>query len=108
MARENDHPETPPGGNIYRLRLEHGLSLRALAEKCVPELDHTTIRRIERNEGYTQDTLERVAKVFNVTVQDLFLPQQLEQWPSLNAQTQERIAHSIRDAATAQRYKTTG
>ncbi len=82
--------------------------MRLLAERCDPEVDHTTIRRLERNEGYTQDTLERVAKVLGVTVQELFLPPALQEWPSLTPQNQARIAETIRDAATAQRYKTAG
>ncbi|MEQ8495953.1 MAG: helix-turn-helix transcriptional regulator [Gammaproteobacteria bacterium] len=98
----------PPGCNIYRLRVEAGLSMRALAERCDPELDHTTIRRLERNAGYTQDTLERVAKALHVSVETLFLPPELQDWPALSSQKQARIAESIRDAATAQRYKTTG
>lgn len=101
----SDHP---PGCNIYRLRTELGISMRGLAERCEPEVDHTTIRRLERNEGYTQDTLERVAKVLGTTVEALFLPPELADWPSLNAHARSRISETVRDAATAQRYKTTG
>jgi hypothetical protein len=82
--------------------------MRALAERCEPELDHTTIGRLERNEGFTQDTLERIAKVLRVAVPDLFLPPELADWPTLSPKAQERIAETVRDAATAQRYKTTG
>lgn len=63
-----------PGFNIHRLRNEHGWSMRELASKCRPPLDHTTIRRLEYNEGYTQDTLERVAKALDVGVPELFCP----------------------------------
>lgn len=104
----NAPAELPPGCNIYRLRVEAGLSMRALAERCDPELDHTTIRRLERNAGYTQDTLERVAKALRVSVETLFLPPELQDWPALSSQKQARIAESVRDAATAQRFKTTG
>lgn len=82
--------------------------MRKLAEKCEPELDHTTVRRLERNEGYTQDTLERIAAALHTTVESLFLPPALADWPALTPQNQARIAETIRDAATAQRYKTAG
>lgn len=107
MVRASPADE-PPGSNIYRLRTAAGLSMRALAERCDPELDHTTIRRLERNEGFTQDTLERVAKVLGVSVQSLFLPPALQDWPALTPKNQARIAETVRDAATAQRYKVTG
>lgn len=97
--------DQPPGCNIYRLRMQLGISMRTLAERCEPEVDHTTIRRLERNEGYTQDTLERVAKVLGTTVEALFLPAELADWPTLNAQARGRIAETLRDAATAQRFK---
>lgn len=82
--------------------------MRALAERCDPELDHTTVRRLERGEGYTQDSLERVAKVLGTTVEALFLPPELQDWPSLTPANRARIAETVRDAATAQRFKTAG
>ena len=77
MERPSVYPFTvkkPPGVNIYRLRSAKGWPLRKLAEKCRPPLDHTTVRRLEQNKGYTQDSLERVAKALGVTVQELFCP----------------------------------
>lgn len=77
MKRPSVYPYTitePPGVNIHRLRETKGLSMRELAQKCRPPLDHTTIRRIERNEGFTKDSLERVAKILGVRVIDLFCP----------------------------------
>ena len=56
----------PPGVNVYRLRITLGLSQRDLAKKCRPTIEHTTIRRLENNLGFTQDTLERVAKALGV------------------------------------------
>lgn len=94
-----------PGVNIYRLRTEAQLSQRALADRCIPALDHTTIRRLERNLGYTQDTLERVAKVLRVSVSDLFLPPELADWAKLAPPARARIAETIRDAALAGRYR---
>lgn len=99
--------DAPPGANIHRLRLVQKFSLRELARRCDPELDHATISRIERNEGYTQDSLERIAKALGVTVPELFLPPELADWPHLNDRAQSRIAESILDALTAQRYKPT-
>ena len=64
----------PPGVNLHRLRNERGWSMRELAHKCRPRLDHTTIRRLEYNQSYTQDSLERVAKALDVTVPELFWP----------------------------------
>lgn len=77
MQRPSVYPYTitePPGVNVHRLRETKGLSMRELAQKCQPPLDHTTIRRIERNEGFTKDSLERVAKTLGVRVIDLFCP----------------------------------
>jgi len=77
MKRLSVYPYTvkkPPGMNIYRLRSAKGWPQRGLAEKCQPPLDHTTVRRLEQNKGYTQDSLERVAKALGVTVQELFCP----------------------------------
>lgn len=63
-----------PGVNVHRLRNARGWGMRDLAQRCKPPLDHTTIRRIERNEGYTRDSLERVGKALGVTVKELFCP----------------------------------
>lgn len=98
--------EEPPGATVYRLRLARGWSLRNLADRTHPPLDHSTIRRIEHNEGYTQDTLERVAKALGVRVADLFLPRELAEWPSLPAPVRSRLAESVRDAVEAIRYQT--
>jgi len=106
--RYSDHAKEPPGCNIYKLRQALGLSQRAVADKCRPALDHTTIRRLENNQGYTQDTLERVARVFNVTIQELFLPPELAEWPTLPEEARERIAASIADSAIATKYRSHG
>ena len=62
----------PPGANVYYFRNKAGWSMRELAAMCKPPLEHTTIRRIENNLGYTQDTLEKIAKALGVTVVTLF------------------------------------
>jgi transcriptional regulator with XRE-family HTH domain len=84
------------------------MSQRALAEKCRPELDHTTIRRLELNQGYTQDTLERVARALGVSIQDLFLPPELHGWAELPRRSRQRIAETIQDAAAAYRFRKSG
>ena len=101
----------PPGINIHRLRNVIGWSMRQLAENCHPELDHTTVRRVEHNEGFTQDTLERIAAALGkglsikLAVADLFLPIELADWPNLPERARVRIAESVQDAAAATRYK---
>ncbi|OQX34089.1 MAG: hypothetical protein B0D91_13060, partial [Oceanospirillales bacterium LUC14_002_19_P2] len=58
-----------PGDNVRRLRQEKGWSMRELAERCVTEsktMDHTTIMRLEKNNGFTLDTLKRVAKALGL------------------------------------------
>lgn len=108
MAAHKPPSDSPPGVNIWRRRIELGLSMRALGERCEPEIDHTTVRRLERNEGFTQDTLERIARALGCNANDLFLPPELADWPVLSKSAKTRIAETVRDAATAQRYKTTG
>lgn len=101
------YPKTndPPGVNVYRMRQALELSQRGLADKCHPALDHTTIMRLENNQGYTQDTLERVAKALGTTVQNLFLPPELFDWGSLPPETRQRFASMIEDAAIAAKYR---
>lgn len=75
MKRESVYPylgKGPPGTTIHYLRKIMGWSLRDLGERC--GFDHTTIRRLELNKGYTQDSLSKVAKVFGVEVAVLFCP----------------------------------
>jgi transcriptional regulator with XRE-family HTH domain len=101
----------PPGINVHRLREALGWSLRQLAEHCRPALDHTTVRRIEQNLGYTQDTLERIASALGrglgapVAVSDLFLPRELADWPQLPDAIRRRIAEHVEDSAAAIKYR---
>lgn len=95
----------PPGVNVHRLRNERDWSQRQLADACRPALDHTTIRRLEHNQGYTQDTLERVARALGVTVTELFLPAELADWPRLSQPAQTRLADAIADARLAEQAR---
>jgi transcriptional regulator with XRE-family HTH domain len=61
-----------PGTNIRTLRLQLGLNQQKLAIST--GLDQGTISNIERGAtGYTQDSLERIAKALNVSVGELFV-----------------------------------
>lgn len=95
----------PPGVNVHRLRHAYGYSMRTLGDKCHPAIEHTTIRRLENNLGFTQDTLERVAKALGVKVYELFLPPELAEWPSLPREAQVRLAEGVQDAVLAARYR---
>lgn len=109
MQRPSVYPYNitdPPGVNIHRLRNALGWSLRELADRCQPALDHTTVRRVERNEGFTQDSIERIAKALKIPRwQDLFLPPELADWPHLPERARARLAESVQDAATATLYR---
>lgn len=95
----------PPGATVRRLRQALDMSQRRLAERCHPELDHSTIYRLERNLGYTQDTLERVAVALGISVQDLFLPPELAAYATLPEAVRDRIAATVADAAAAYRAR---
>ena len=97
-----------PGDNIRKRRKEAGLSMRALAEKCNPALDHTTVRRIELGQGFTQDTLERIAVALNCDMTDFFLPDELEGWSELTEAERQQIGTMVQNAALAARYKKAG
>src|SRR3990167_6980146 len=96
------------GVNVHRLRNTLGWSMRELVARCHPAVDHTTIRRLERNEGLTQDTVERVAKALGITKwQDLFLPPELAVagWSYLPKRDQSRLAKLIQDTNLARRHR---
>lgn len=107
MAAPSHRPATqaPPGVNVWRLRSALGWSQRTLAERCKPALDHTTVRRVERNAGYTQDTLERIAAALRVPLAELLLPPELAGWTQLSEPARERIAHLVRDTLAAEQTR---
>ena len=94
-----------PGANVFKLREAFGWSQRKLADQCNPPLDHTTMRRVEHNLGYTQDTLERIAAALKTEVASLFLPPDLAEWPSLPQEIKKRIIQSVEDAVIANKYR---
>ena len=98
----------PPGVNVNRLRNALGWPMRELAARCHPVVDHTTIRRLEHNDGFTQDTVERVAKALAVTKwQDLFLPPELAMagWSFLTKRDQSRLAKFVQDTNLARHHR---
>jgi transcriptional regulator with XRE-family HTH domain len=105
----------PPGANIHRLREEAGMGLRELADACVPPITHTTLSRIERNHGYTQDTLERLAVALTralgrkITVSDFFLPpaaaEMISEYKTLPPDAQQRVTDMVKDTAAAYKYR---
>ena len=77
MRRRPVYPHTKtdlPGETVYQLRIELEQSQRALADKCNPRVNHTTIRRLENNLGFKKNTLDRVAKALDVHPVLLFYP----------------------------------
>ncbi|PJE79647.1 hypothetical protein CI610_01361 [invertebrate metagenome] len=87
-----------PGKRIRKLRKEAGLSLRDLAELCDPPIDFTTVGRIERDMGYTSDSLKRICSVLKCEVSDLFLPEWLTFYEKLSEsdkKTLERFAKAM-------------
>jgi len=118
MKRQSVYPYTitePPGVNVHALREEADLSLRELADRCVPPLSHTAIKRIEHNQGYTQDTLERLAVALGkllhrkITVADLFYPPEVAGWlneyKALTPEARARIDEMVHDTHAAYIYR---
>jgi len=107
MKRKSVYPYTvkePPGHNVHMLRNSREWSQRELGDRCSPPLDHTTIRRLERNLGFTQDTLSRVSKALGVQDYELWLPAELAPWISLPPAAKRRVAEYIRIEAQAARH----
>lgn len=87
-----------PGVAIRKLRIERGLSQRRLAKMCHPPVNHSLISRLERRgkSGYTQDSLQRIARVFGVTVQYLFMPNEIKDYLDLPVRKKIQISKSIK------------
>ena len=111
MKRASVYPYTikePPGATVHRLRELRGWSQRELAARCVPELEHTTIRRIEQNQGFTMDTLARVAKALGCrSYVELFTPVELADLclPDLPEHERSRILGLVQDLVWAWRKR---
>lgn len=69
--------EDVPGITVQSLRTEKfDISMRELASRCLKKsgepLNHTTIRRLENNNGFTHDTVKLVAEALGVKPEILF------------------------------------
>ncbi len=95
-----------PGKRIRELRKQAGLSLRDLAAQCNPPMDYSTVGRIERNMGYTGDSLERFARVLDCEVYDFFLPDELTGFTELPADMRNNVANHIEMLRLATRNRT--
>ncbi len=95
-----------PGKRIRELRTKAGYTLREFAANCNPPMDYTTIGRIERNMGYTGDSLERFAAVLQCDVSDFFLPDSLAPYSDLPVDMREDVARYISNLAIAARSRT--
>ena len=92
MEYENEPaPKGRPGETIFYLRKAKYWSYRKLADMCIPALDHTTVRRIEMNEGYTKESLQRIAKALNVKIEELFYPPEVADIMTLDKKYQEHF-----------------
>ena len=96
MLRESVYTydiKNPPGATVHALRKQkYDISMRQLADKCDPPLDHTTIRRLENNNGFTKHTLEKVAKALDVKESLLFYPPKVvEVFANLPPKLQEEV-----------------
>lgn len=90
-----------PGVNIHRLRIARGWSQGTLAQACRPPMDTSAISRIERNIGFTQEALQRIAAALGVDYQALFYPPEIAAYATLPADVRQRLADTIADVAAA-------
>jgi transcriptional regulator with XRE-family HTH domain len=104
MKRESVYQylgKRPPGATIHYLRKIMGWSQRDLGERC--GLNHTSIRRYELNEGFTQDSLEKVAKAFGVEVAVLFCPPEVAEIYRLPKKAQTEVFAILKHIANIHR-----
>jgi transcriptional regulator with XRE-family HTH domain len=104
MKRPSVYPykiTEPPGATVYRLRAEKEWSQRELADRC--QCDWTSISRLENNQSWSRDLLERVAKAFRISVVDLFAPPELAQIYILSEPRRKAVLSMLSDAVAAQK-----
>ncbi len=104
MKRPSVYPykiTEPPGANVYRLRNDKQWSQRELADRC--QCDWTSISRLENNQSWSRDLLERIAKTFGINVSDLFTPPELAQIYTLSEPRRNAILSMLADAVAAQK-----
>lgn len=86
---------TIPGDRIRAMRHQLGYTMKELAENCNPPMDYSTVGRIEKNKGYTKDSLERFAEVMKCEVSDFFLYEQLKGFTQLPEEARQDVAKYI-------------
>ena len=94
--KQLDKADQLPGDRIRLFRTGAGLSQRALAKMCNPPMDFSAIGRIERNQGYTSSTLNRLADALNCDVADFFIPSKALGLKKLPIEMQDEISQIIR------------
>lgn len=95
MSEPSELPSELPGDRIRELRKAKGFTLRSMAENCDPPMDYTSIGRIEKNIGYTKDSLERFATVLGCNVSDFFLYDELKGFTDLPDDLKKDVAKHI-------------
>lgn len=95
MSEPSELPSELPGDRIRELRKAKGFTLRSMAENCNPPMDYTSIGRIEKNIGYTKDSLERFATVLGCNVSDFFLYDELKGFTELPEDLKQNVAKHI-------------
>ena len=97
MKRKSSYPRVSqgnPGDNVFSLREAKGWSQRELAINC--SVDHTTIRRLENNLGYTQNTLQKAATALGVKVDELFYSSDIKDIMALKKSKRKEIMSIVR------------
>ena len=84
-----------PGRRIREMRQDRKMTLKDLAERCNPPMDFSTVGRIEKNKGYTKDSLERFAEVMGCTVSDFFLPESIKGYTGLPSEARCDISKYV-------------
>ena len=103
--KQLDEANQLPGDRIRLFRTSAGLTQRALAKMCNPPMDFSAIGRIERNQGYTSSTLNRLANALNCDVADFFLPSEILGFKKLPAKMKQEIAQTIRRYCVAAKFE---
>ena len=85
-----------PGQRIREMRNARQLSMKDLAENCNPPMDFSTVGRIEKNKGYTKDSLERFAQVLECDVSDFFLYEEIKDYTHLPDDARQDVSKYIR------------
>lgn len=106
MASYRSTKSGPPGDALRALRHSKGWSLRQAADAADAQgypLTFSAISRIESNQGYTSSSLEAMARLYGVRVEDLFIPRQILSIATLPVETRDRLLLQIQELVTLYR-----